>query len=125
LGEFRRSPPSAFRTARLRVLSIKYKKAASHALDTLAVLVPGLDAGGGELDASGAIHEVPGEGGVLDDVVDEFLPLDFEGVVEVGGVGDFLPLVAEPEGLLDVGIPHGVRVGTEELNPAFAEAGDG
>ena len=33
LGEFRRSPPSAFRTARLRILSIKYKKAASRALD--------------------------------------------------------------------------------------------
>jgi hypothetical protein len=45
----------------------------------------------GELDAFGTFHEVEVIGLVEDDVADEELPLNFEGVIVDSRVGDFLP----------------------------------
>ena len=59
------------------------------------------------------------------DVADEFLPLDLERIFELGGVGDFLPVLVEIQWLLDVGIPYRLGRGAERLHPAFPEAGDG
>src|SRR5699024_7622523 len=59
----------------------------------------GTVAGLGELDAAGGGEEVVVPGCVVDDVAQEFLPLEFETVVELLVVGHFVPLLAEGDRL--------------------------
>lgn len=69
-------------------------------------------------------QEVPAVGRVGVDVPQEQLPLRFESVVELGVVGDLLPLVAEGVGGRDVGVPDRLGGGGPVLDTAVAQPGD-
>src|SRR5579863_1046668 len=65
------------------------------------------------------------ERGVFGDVLEEHLPLDLESVVEDLVVRYINPVLAELEGVFDVGIPHGFGGVDAVLRSALAQAGDG
>src|SRR6185312_17568366 len=74
-----------------------------------APLLPARERRLDELDALGALDEVPLVRRVLDDVADEVLPLDLEAVVVRRRIRNVLPLREEVHRLLDVGVPHRTR----------------
>src|SRR6266850_3401486 len=72
------------------------------------LLAPALESQLGELDAFGAFEQSPAERAFAGDVLEEELPLHFEGVV-VALVGHFFPSLEKIDRLRDVGVPHRLR----------------
>src|SRR6266850_6298483 len=72
------------------------------------LLLPALESQLGELDAFGAFEQSPAERAFARDVLEEELPLHFEGVV-VALVGHFFPSLEKIDRLRDVGVPHRLR----------------
>src|SRR3954468_8541701 len=68
------------------------------------LLLPALEAELNQLDALGGFEQVPAEGALAGDVLEEELPLHLEGVVVVLAA-EFLPALEEVDRLRDVWIP--------------------
>jgi len=67
------------------------------------LLLPALEAELNQLDALGGFEQVPAEGALAGDVLEEELPLHLEGVVVVLAA-EFLPALEEVDRLRDVWI---------------------
>ena len=75
----------------------------------------------GELDSLGTLQQPPAEGLVEDDVPEEELPLDLEGVLVLALIRELLPVRRVAVRIVHVGVPDGTRRGRVRLHPAFAQ----
>src|SRR5581483_923687 len=89
-----------------------------------APLLPAAQRAVDELQALGALDEIPAERGAFADVPDEELPFGLERVLAGGRVRNFVPVCEEIVALRHVGVPHRPGRGVEGLREAAREPRD-